>query len=100
MSNKPFEEYTKEDMIEKLRKINEKLGRVPSRKDLPEEMKPYIKKLFGKWCYALEESGLSKPSERTLERRRRRKEKWNKIHRHRREMGKAAKRPETGCSDK
>ena len=37
-----------------------------------------IRKVFGKWCYALEVSGLQVPSEATLARRAVKAKKWDR----------------------
>jgi hypothetical protein len=34
---------------------------------MPEKMRPYYRVYFGKWCYALEKTGIVVPSEHTLE---------------------------------
>lgn len=65
--------YTKEELISYLMRKQEELGRRPKKSDMPDDIKQYYRILFGKWCYALEEAGLSVPSEQTLERRRRQK---------------------------
>ena len=65
--------YTKEELRDFLYKKQEELGHKPTKKDIPDKMRPYYRVYFGKWCYALEECGLVIPSEKTLERRRRHK---------------------------
>ena len=72
--------YTKEELVEFLLKKRDELGRVPTKKDIPEEMRPYYRVYFGKWCYALEETGIVIPSEHTLERRARKKGKYDRLH--------------------
>ena len=67
--------YTREELLDYLHKLNYELGRKPAKKDVPEEMRPYYRVLFGKWCYALEVAGIVIPSERTLARRMRHKNK-------------------------
>ena len=67
--------YTKEELIEYLLNKRDELGRKPTKKDIPEKMKPYYRVYFGKWCYALEECGIVIPSERVLARRERKKNK-------------------------
>ena len=67
--------YTKEELLDYLHKLNYELGRKPTKKDIPEKMKPYYRLYFGKWCYALEECGIVIPSERVLARRERKKNK-------------------------
>jgi|GEM_PF-1552833 len=88
--------YTKEQLIAALQARAKELGKCPVKKDMPEEMKPYFKLTFGKWCYALEAAGLRIPSRTTLERRNRRKQR----HSHRKKAPEAAKQaqeaPETG----
>ena len=65
--------YTKEELTEFLLKKRDELGRKPTKKDIPEEMRSYYRVYFKKWCYALEECGIVIPSERTLARRMRHK---------------------------
>lgn len=52
-----------------------------TKKDVPEPERSYCHAIFGKWIYALEESGIIVPSESTLRRRKEHKEKWKKKHR-------------------
>ena len=61
--------YTREELLDYLYKKQEELGRKPCKKDIPDEMKPYYRVYFGKWCYALEAAGIVVPSERALARR-------------------------------
>ena len=61
--------YTKEELIAYLLKMRDELGRKPVKKDIPDEIKPYFRVYFGKWCYALEAAGIVVPSERALARR-------------------------------
>jgi hypothetical protein len=70
--------YTKEELIRFLLDKQAELGRKPTKKDIPDAIKPYYRVLFGKWCYALEASGIVIPSEATLERRRRHKTRHRK----------------------
>ena len=84
--------YTKEELVEFLLNKREELGKVPTKKDIPEEMRPYYRVYFGKWCYALEETGIVIPSERTLERRARKKGKYDELHKMLRERAKEKKR--------
>lgn len=84
--------YTKEELVEFLLKKRDELGRKPTKKDIPEEMRPYYRVYFGKWCYALEETGIVVPSEHTLERRAKKKAKYNEKHQRMRAKSKA-KRP-------
>ena len=55
--------YTKEELVEFLLKKRDELGKTPTKKDIPEQMRPYYRVYFGKWCYALEETGIVVPSE-------------------------------------
>ena len=84
--------YTKEELTEYLINKRDELGKVPAKKDIPEQMRPYYRVYFGKWCYALEETGIVIPSERTLERRARKKEKYDELHKMLRERAKEKKR--------
>ena len=88
MSRKQYP-YTKEELTEYLIKKRDELGRVPTRKDIPEKMRPYYRVYFGKWCYALEETGIVIPSEHTLERRAKKKAKYNEKHQRMRAKSKA-----------
>ena len=83
--------YTKEELVEFLLKKRDELGRKPTKKDIPEEMRPYYRVYFGKWCYALEETGIVIPSEHTLERRAKKKAKYNEKHQMMRAKSKAKK---------
>ena len=65
--------YSKQELIEVLVDRSKELGRCPTKKDMPEDIKPYFKMAFKKWCYALEAAGLRNPSKKTLERRNRHK---------------------------
>ena len=65
--------YSREELIGILLRMEQKLGRRPKKSDIPDDIKPAYRKVFGKWLYALEAAGLSVPSERTIERRRRHK---------------------------
>ena len=65
--------YTKEELLDYLLKKRDELGRKPTKKDIPEKMRPYYRVYFGKWCYALEAAGIVVPSQRTLDRRMRHK---------------------------
>ena len=75
-ANEPTDQskLTKEEAIEALKQLEKKLGRVPKKADLPDALRNRIRVLFGKWCYALAESGLVTPSEKVLEKRRKRAE--------------------------
>ncbi len=88
MSNKQYP-YTKEELTEYLIRKRDELGRVPTRKDIPELMRPYYRVYFGKWCYALEKTGIVIPSEHTLERRAKKKAKYNEKHQRMRAKSKA-----------
>ena len=83
--------YTKEELVEFLLKKRDELGRKPTKKDIPEEMRPYYRVYFGKWCYALEETGIVIPSEHTLERRAKKKGKYDRLHKMMRAKKKAKK---------
>ena len=72
-------EETKE-LVKELQKKAEDLGRKPIKEDLEPEELARIRKCFGKWCYELEAAGFQKPSEETLERRKNKTDKWNRIH--------------------
>ena len=72
--------YTEEELRDFLYKKQEELGRKPTKKDIPEEMRPYYRVYFGKWCYALEATGITKPSERALARRARKKNKHRRMN--------------------
>ena len=56
------------------------LGRKPKKQDMTGKEVGAIKKCFGKWCYALEASGLQVPSEKTIERRKAKTKKWDRKH--------------------
>ena len=81
--------YTEEELRDFLYKKRDELGRVPTRKDIPEKMRPYYRVYFGKWCYALEETGVVTPSEKTLERRARKKARYDEKHKKMRARAKA-----------
>lgn len=72
--------YTEEELRDFLYKKQEELGHKPTKKDIPEEMRPYYRVYFGKWCYALEACGIVIPSEHTLERRARHKNRHKKLN--------------------
>ncbi len=71
--------YTKEELAEYLLRLRDELGRKPTKKDIPEEMRPYYRIYFKKWCYALEEVGIVIPSQHTLERRARHKNRYKML---------------------
>lgn len=73
MSRKKPIPYTREELIQYLLDLNEKLGRRPKKSDVQGMMHSYYRSVFGKWIYALEASGLSVPSAATLARRNRHK---------------------------
>ena len=85
---------TEEELIRILKDLREKLGRDPAKKDVPEEIRGQYKSRFGKWCYALEAAGIRRPSEATLERRRKHRqktrEKYREIDRRRKQKASAA----------
>ena len=91
MTNKQYP-YTREELTKYLLRKQDELGRKPNKSDIPEKMRPYFAVLFGKWCYALEASGIVVPSDATLARRRRHKEKYRKLHKKMRERARAKKR--------
>ena len=90
MSKKQYP-YTKEELVDYLLKKRDELGRTPTKKDIPEKMLPYYRVYFGKWCYALEKIGIVIPSKETLERRARKKAKYDRRHRQMRAWSKAKK---------
>ena len=94
MSNEQYP-YTQEELAEYLLRKRDELGRTPTRKDIPEKMRPYYRVYFGKWCYALEKTGIVIPSERTLERRARKKAKYDDRHKKMRARSKAKKAERT-----
>lgn len=67
-------QVTKEEAISAMRQLAEELGRPPKKNELPPRIGNRIRPLFEKWCYALEEAGLRTPSEKVLEKRRKRDE--------------------------
>lgn len=83
--------YTKEELLDYLHKLHKELGRKPAKKDIPEQMRPYYRVYFGKWCYALEVAGIVIPSEHTLERRAKKKGKYDRLHKMMRAKKKAKK---------
>jgi hypothetical protein len=68
-------------LIKLMRDRAEILGRRPKKEDMTGKEIGAIKRCFGKWCYALEASGLQVPSEKTLERRQIKASKWGRKHR-------------------
>lgn len=69
-----------ERLIKLMRDKAEELGRRPKKTDMNSKDLGPIKKCFGKWCYALEASGLQKPSPETIERRKNKMKKWDRKH--------------------
>ena len=69
-----------ERLIKLLNDRAKELGRKPKKEDMTGKEVGAIKKCFGKWCYALEASGLQIPSEKTLERREAKTRKWDRKH--------------------
>ena len=65
-------QITKEEAVKQILELADELGRPPKKSELPEEIRCRIKPLFDKWCYALEEVGLKVPSEKVMEKRRKR----------------------------
>ena len=90
--NTSTQPITKEEAIAVIQQLAEELGRPPKKSELPDEVSFRIKPLFGKWCYALEEADLRHPSEKVLEKRRKRDEHRAAVDRRRkkREAKKAA----------
>ena len=82
METQEKHKLTQEELIVLLKEKREELGRVPTKKEMPTEIIGAIHREFGKWIYALEAAGLRTPSETALQRRRRSKAKWRKLHRH------------------
>lgn len=62
-------------LIKLLKDMEQELGRKPKKSDIDNKDLGAIRKCFGKWCYALEASGLQIPSPETIERRLKRKSK-------------------------
>ena len=62
-------------LVKLLLDMEKQLGRTPKKSDLSGKDLGAIRKCFGKWCYALEVSGLQEPSPETIERRLNRKTK-------------------------
>lgn len=71
---------SKEELSKLINERAVELGRKPKRADMDPKDLDQIKRVFGKWCYALEESGQQTPSEKTLERRKHKREKWERKH--------------------
>lgn len=67
-------------LIQLMKDRAEQLGRKPKKEDMTSKEIGAIRKVFGKWCYALEASGLQVPSEATLARRAIKAEKWDRKH--------------------
>ena len=67
-------------LIKLMRDRAEILGRKPKKEDMTGKEIGAIKRCFGKWCYALEASGLQVPSKKTLERREAKTRKWDRKH--------------------
>ena len=67
-------QVTREEAIAVMQQVAKELGRVPKKEDIPERVRNRIRPLFEKWCYALEAAGLRTPSEKVLEKRRKREE--------------------------
>lgn len=70
--------YTRQELIDLLLQKQEELGRVPTRKDMPEGTLAAYKSEFNKWVYALEAAGVRTPSEKTLERRKKKQKRSSK----------------------
>ncbi len=88
-TNRPrFGDRDPDEMIrlsKQLKEMEQKLGRRPKKSDLSNKDLGAIRKCFGKWCYALEASGLQVPSEETVEKRMKKINKWGKKHAAKRE---------------
>ena len=83
--------YTRQQLIDMLWEMKNETGRQPTVKDLPEGMLQHYRSEFGKWCYALQESGIKPRSQEAIERKRiRKKEKRKKRRRAAQERAKAA----------
>lgn len=67
-------------LIKLLQDKNKELGKRPKKCDVDSKELGAIKKTFGKWCYALEASGLAVPSPATVERRANKAKKWDRKH--------------------
>ena len=80
-------------LIELLQRKAEELGRRPRKTDLESEDLGNIRSNFGKWCYALEEAGLTTPSKATVERRRNKIEKWERKHEEERKKRRSSSKP-------
>lgn len=80
---------TREEAIAALQQLAKDLGHNPKKSELPESLRNQIRVIFGKWCYAQAEAGLVVPSEKVLEKRRKRAEHKAKVaerEQHRREQ--------------
>ena len=86
-------------LIKLLKDRAEELGRRPRKQDMTGKELGMIKKCFGKWCYALEASGLQVPSEATLERRSAKARKWSRKHRAAKERRKLRNKVPEGLLD-
>ena len=69
---------TRDEAICLLRQLAQRLGRLPTRRDLPDAQVVQVKAALGPWPRALEAAGLKEPKPdtrhaRTVEQRRRRK---------------------------
>ena len=90
-------------LIRMLRDREKELGHRPNKQEVDSKELGAIKKVFGKWCYALEASGLEVPSEETVKRRREKAKRWDRKHaearRRRKERYKRALDSEDTASD-
>ena len=66
--------YTKAELEAMLVEFAEENGRPPTRKEFPATVVAQVKREWGKWIYALEQTGVIPVSEERLENRRLRRE--------------------------
>lgn len=69
-----LKKYTKAELEAMLVKFTEEHGRPPTRKEFPATVVAQVKREWGKWIYALEQTGVIPVSEERLENRRLRRE--------------------------
>ena len=67
-------------LIKLMRERDKELDHRLKKSDMDSKDLGPIKKVFGKWCYALEAAGLAEPSPETVKRRSARKKKWDRKH--------------------
>ena len=75
----PVKRLNRQELIDLLQKRREDLGRNPTRKDMPEGTIGAYRSEFDKWVYALEAAGFKHPSEKTLQRRRKRRKRMESL---------------------